>query len=207
MSTDSPKYLRLYRMAERLHGPGFQATLWSSRASQRIRFEVLAETYPLAGLRVLDAGCGLGDLLAFLEEVGQAPAGYVGVDALAQVIAEARRRTFATPAEFHLGDLIAQPDLLATGAPEVIVISGTLNTLEAEQFFAVLDRAFQAASRCVLFNFLSTHHAPMHPAGDGTIRRVDPVEVFEHGLRLTRQIIVRHDYYEGHDCTMAWIKT
>ncbi len=206
MTTKPPKYLRPYQLAERLHGADFRATLWNSRESQRLRFQVLAETFPLAGRRVLDAGCGLGDLLEFLEQSGSAPAHYVGVDALESVIAEARRRTFATPAEFRHGDLVADPDLLAVGQPEVIVISGTLNTLTGRQFYATLERAYRSADQCLLFNFLSTHHSPRFGDGGGFVVRVDPVQVFAYGLRLTNRIVVRHDYYQGHDCTMAWIK-
>jgi len=204
--TKPPKYLRPYQMAEQIHGPDFRATLWNSRQSQRLRFEVMAETYPLGGLRLLDAGCGLGDFLAFLEEVGAPPARYVGVDALESVIAEARKRTFATPAEFLLGDLVADPSLLATGQPEVVAISGTLNTLSEKQFYATIERAWASAERCLLFNFLSTHHASRFGDGGGIVQRVDPVKVFACGLRLTCRIVVRHDYYQGHDCTMAWIK-
>ncbi|MDD4890690.1 MAG: class I SAM-dependent methyltransferase [Phycisphaerae bacterium] len=204
----TPKYLRPYHLAAQAHGADFRTTLWNSRASQRIRFEVMAESFEFAGRRVLDAGCGMGDLLAFLEETGHAPARYVGVDALAQIVDGARRqvRHFATPAEFHIGDLVVQPELFGLGEPEVVAISGTLNTLGEPEFFAMLDRAFAAPTVALAFNFLSTRHAPFHARATSTIVRMDPAKVFDHGLSLTRKIIVRHDYYDGHDCTMVWEK-
>jgi SAM-dependent methyltransferase len=201
----TPEYLRPYRLAEQLHGPTFGATLWNSRASQRIRFQVMAEIFPLAARRILDAGCGTGDFLAFLEEIAQPPAGYIGIDALPGIIDEACRRTFQSPAEFIVGDIIAQPDLLATGQAEVICISGTLNTLKDGQFYAALDHAFDSAKHCLLFNFLSTKYvAPT--AISGTVMRHDPAEVFARGLKRTGKVIVRHDYYDARDCTMAWLK-
>ncbi|OHB78957.1 MAG: hypothetical protein A2W31_04355 [Planctomycetes bacterium RBG_16_64_10] len=203
---DSPPYLQPYRWVERRHGADFRTTLWANGASQRRRFEVLAETYALANRRVLDAGAGMGDLLAYLEETRQPPASYVGLDALAEVIGQARRRCFVTPAEFIRGDLLANPDLLKRSDPEVIVISGTLNTFSNEQFYLALDHAFAAASHCLLFNYLSIYNSDRFPTSDGMIQRRDPVRVFQHGLQHTRHIIVRHDYFDGHDCTMAWIK-
>jgi SAM-dependent methyltransferase len=201
----TPEYLKPYTIAEQLYGPTFGATLWNSRASQRIRFQVMAEIFPLAARRVLDAGCGTGDFLAFLEEVGQLPAAYTGIDALPTIIDEARRRAFRSPAEFIVGDIIAQPGLLATGQAEVICISGTLNTLKDAHFYAALDHAFDSASQCLLFNFLSTKYLAS-AAISGTVMRHDPAEVFAHGLKRTGRIIVRHDYYEARDCTMAWLR-
>jgi SAM-dependent methyltransferase len=201
----TPDYLKPYTLAEQLHGPTFGATLWNSRASQRIRFQVMAEIFPLAGRTLLDAGCGMGDFLAFLEEIGQKPAKYTGIDALPAIIDEARRRTFQSPAEFIVGDLVAQPELLATGRPEAICISGTLNTLKDGQFYAALDHAFESAGQCLLFNFLSTKYLAS-AAISGTVKRHDPAEVFARGLKRTGRIIVRHDYYDARDCTMAWLK-
>lgn len=202
----TPKYLRPYRLAAQVHGADFRATLWNSRASQRIRFEIMAETFDFTGRRVLDAGCGMGDFLAFLEEIGQRPAGYTGIDALPTIIDAARQRSFAAVTEFRVGDLVAEPGLFATGSPEVVVTSGMLNTLEPTDFFATLDRAYAAARVALVFNFLSTFHAPIHPPATSTIVRMDPAMVLAHGLRHTYKVIVRHDYYEGHDCTMAWLK-
>lgn len=147
----------------------------------------------------------MGDLLAFLEEIGQAPSGYVGIDALESVVAAAQRRQFKTPADFRLGDVVARPELfLAAGQAEVIVISGTLNTLGEAEFYRTLDHAFAAAGSCLMFNFLSTRHSPAYPPGGESIVRMDPVRVLEHALAMTRKVVLRHDYYDGHDCTMAW---
>lgn len=201
-----PPYLQPYRSAEKRHGADFRTTLWANGASQRRRFEVLAETVRLANRRVLDAGAGMGDLLAYLEETGQDPAHYVGLDALAQMIAAARQRVFRTPAKFVHGDLLAEPGLLQEQQAEIVVISGTLNTFSDQQFYRALDHAFAAASDSLVFNFLSTYQSVRFADGDAISRRRDPVGVFAHGLQRTRHIVVRHDYFDGHDCTMAWIK-
>ncbi len=200
----NPKYLRPYRLAQRIHGADFRTTLWASRDSQRLRFSVMAEAIDLAGRRVLDAGCGLGDFLAFLEEHDIRPAAYVGVDALEEVIPRARQRRFETPAEFLLGDLVANPELLATGDPEIVCIGGTLNTFTEQQLLRTLDDAWAAAGVALAFNFLSIHHHARFTGGDDVANRHDPMMLLRRGLERAGRVQVRHDYFDGHDCTMVW---
>ena len=116
----------------------------------------------------------MGDLLAYLEEVSQPPAHYTGVDALPSLIAEAKRRYSPdkvaptkpiTPTEFVVGDLVAKPGLFATGSPEIVVISGMLNTLAEAEFFATVDRAFAAAQP------MPAVQLPVHPPARGKGRR------------------------------------
>jgi SAM-dependent methyltransferase len=204
MSERPPSYLRAYKLAQRVHGADFRTTLWASRESQRIRFAVMADTWPLDGKVVLDAGCGMGDFLEFLESERIRPARFIGIDALDEVIDKARRRTFAVDAEFHHADMVADPDALSIGQPEVICISGSLNTFTDRQFYRTLRDAWKRARQCLLFNFLSTHHGPGFPSEDEVARRRDPLKVLAEAFGYTRQVIVRHDYYRGHDCTMAW---
>lgn len=82
------------RFSERLdaegHGP--QALGWDDEASMRRRFRAAGKLYDFADARVLDVGCGFGDLLGFLRERDRAPAEYVGVDINAELLEFARER-------------------------------------------------------------------------------------------------------------------
>ncbi len=35
---------------------------------------------------------------------------------------------------------------------------------------------------------------------------ISQMQMAQQVLQRTRHVIVRHDYFDGHDCTMAWIK-
>jgi SAM-dependent methyltransferase len=76
-------------------------------AIERLRTTVLELLAPRPGNRLLDAGCGTGDIARRLAaDVG--PTGRViGVDTSATMLAEARRRTLdpTLPVEFHRGDI------------------------------------------------------------------------------------------------------
>jgi len=70
---------------------GYEIVDWADAASQQRRFEVLAENADLTGRTILDVGCGLGDLWAFLQARG-IRADYTGVDVLPSMMALARER-------------------------------------------------------------------------------------------------------------------
>lgn len=80
-----------YRALALEHGDSHVAAQYSSRKSQHARFAVLAEVGDLRGARVLDFGCGAGELAAFFDEVG-IECRYTGVDAVDEFLEIARRR-------------------------------------------------------------------------------------------------------------------
>jgi len=76
------------------------------------------------GLRVLDLGCGTGDLLAALR-----PSHGVGVDFAQAMVDQARARH--PELEFHLGDVEDPATLAALDGPfDVIVLSDTIGALD-----------------------------------------------------------------------------
>lgn len=183
--------------------------LWCSRRSQRRRFAVFTKMYRFAGKRILDAGCGRGDLAAFLLERHLDFEHYVGLDALAAMIEAARARELPK-CDFLLGDFIHQPQLLCTGQPQIICISGALNTMSDEHIAATLAAAWSAASEALLFNFLPLRAGETAAAcpDRGPARRLDAARLFDWARRQTTQVAYRQDYFpNGHDATLLMLKT
>ncbi len=149
-----PFYLTPYLEARRQGVKGFHALLWSSREGQRLRFEAIARGVALAGRTILDVGCGRADLLAYLLAEGIAPAHYTGLEAVPEAIRSARRRRFER-CRIVEGDFVRDPGTMAVGA-EVVIFSGSLNTLTRPQFYRALTAAWAAAGRALAFNFLSS---------------------------------------------------
>ncbi len=76
------------------------------------------------GVRVLDLGCGIGDLLAALE-----PSHGVGVDFSSAMVDEARRRY--PQLEFHVGDIEDKTFINSMEGPfDYIVLSDVIGSLE-----------------------------------------------------------------------------
>ncbi len=204
------EYLDPYRKAVDRFGPGFEATLWLSREKQTLRFAVIASVVDLAERVVVDAGCALGDFAAYLADEGIKPRAYIGLEGVPALVEEARERGLHGT-RFEHSDFVADPrafeNCLPAGIrPDVIVFSGSLNTLDQARALEALDRAWEACGEALVFNFLSDrNHQPEVP-NPGPAKRFDPVEVLAWALERTPRALLRQDYMDGHDATVAMYK-
>lgn len=120
---------------------------WASEETQFTRFGVLAANVELEGRTLLDVGCGLGDLVKFLDGRGISPAEYVGVDIIPEMLEKAREMN---PGRKFVEADVFSPDTQQTletlGYAEgfdVVFCSGTLN-LNLGNNMEFLDRAISA---------------------------------------------------------------
>jgi SAM-dependent methyltransferase len=149
-----PFYLMPYHNARQNGAKGIDALLWSSRAGQRVRFDAIARIYPLAEMRLLDAGCGRADLLGHLLERGIVPAHYTGMEMIPATVRSARRKRYER-CKIVTADFVRQPEKLRVGA-DVVIFSGSLNTLTDAELYDTLRAAWEAAGRALVFNFLDS---------------------------------------------------
>ncbi|HEX4959315.1 MAG TPA: class I SAM-dependent methyltransferase [Thermoanaerobaculia bacterium] len=150
-----PSYLFPYHEARENGAKGIDALLWTGEEAQRIRFEAIARAFPLAGTKILDAGCGRADLLGYLLQRGIVPACYTGLEMLPATARSARRKRYPR-CTIRTGDFVRQPEKLQVEA-DVVIFSGSLNTLTGREFYRTLRAAWAAAGRGLVFNFLSSH--------------------------------------------------
>jgi hypothetical protein len=194
--SERPDYLEPYERAARRHGAGFGALLWASPQTQGLRFEAMRRLIDFHGKRVLDVGCGRADLLDYLIAKKVRVASYTGIEGVA-TLAEAARTKGHAACEIVTADFLAQPERMAIGA-QVIVISGSLNTMNADGFYATLRRAYEAASEMLLFNFLCSSRL----AGADYLRWHPTDEVLGFARTLSERVRKLEDYLPG-DCTVA----
>lgn len=199
-------YLDPYRDAQGDFGNEFGVTLWANTRSQERRFNVFTQMCYLPGKRILDAGCSRGDLAAYLAGRDIEYASYVGVDGLKEVIDYANQRGLPN-AEFHAGDFVADPSVLSIGDPQVITISGTLNTMDDRTAMKLLDAAWEACSQTLLFNFLSSRSTTDRREELGPAKRLDPLKYLDWAMLRTPAVRLRQDYFKrGHDATIKMCK-
>jgi hypothetical protein len=192
----NPAYLQPYTRAVKRHGAEFGALLWASPRTQRQRFEAIVELVDPTGLFVLDLGCGRADLLDFLIARDLSPSRYVGIEAVAE-LAKAAGRKEHPGARIIRDDFLQEPRRMEIGA-DVIICSGSLNTLEPEEFDLVLRQAFATARRALVFNFLCS---PLLAAAS-FLRWHDSDEVMDFARTLTPEV-TKSDRYIAGDCTIA----
>jgi SAM-dependent methyltransferase len=196
------KYLKPYREAVERFGPSFQSTLWTSRESQRIRFDVMIDLAGLDDCVVLDAGCGTGDFAEHLLESKVTFARYIGIDAVGEIIEAAKRRQLSR-CEFRLGDLIHDSSPLFEIKPDFVCVSGTLNTMDEPTARNLVTAAFEASVQGVVFNFLSDRPAARWSDHDiGPAKRFNTIEWIDWALAKTARVSFTQDYLDGHDATI-----
>ncbi|MFG0328408.1 MAG: class I SAM-dependent methyltransferase [Phycisphaerales bacterium] len=203
MTPDSDSYLKPYEQALRRFGPGFETTLWSNRRSQVARFAALNEVVDLEDKRLLDAGCGEGDLAEWLDSAGVPYRAYIGLEGLDALVRKANERGLPR-SEFHTADFVSDPQALRIGRPDIIFFSGSLNTLREDDARRVVEYAYDAAVECVAFNFLSDRCPPARRNEDtGPATRFDTLAWIKWALDRTHRVAFHQEYLDGHDAMIV----
>jgi SAM-dependent methyltransferase len=198
----SQPYLEPYHSAANKHGAEFGSLLWASPQTQAARFDAIERLGRLHRKSVLDVGCGRADLLDFLLDRDVRPADYVGLEAVEDLAraAEAKRRRMKD-VRIVRGDFVRDPVKMFVAA-DVVVFSGSLNTLDDRDFYRTLSRAFDACADAVVFNFLCNHYL----AGADYLRWRRPADVVAFASQLSPDVRTLDDYLHG-DFTVALHKT
>ena len=179
----------LYDERYALKGRGHETVGWGSERDQRLRFAVLFRGVEPRGRSVLDIGCGLGDLVPFLDARVDGDYDYLGTDISEKLIADARGTYGGPRRAFRAADIL-ETDLPAA---DVVVLSGALNFRIGENgphARSMLRRMWDLSRDCVCVNFLSSHVDFQTPKNF----HYDPSEMFAFAKTLTRWVSLHHDY-------------
>ena len=171
------------------HGVSHRSVNWGSEGGQRRRFEVLLEALPKEPRSILDVGCGIGDLVAFLDEreyVGR----YAGTDLLSEMVETAQRRF---PSRSFTVSAVGAP---LQGTYDLVVASGIMAYCSFDQLAGMVAAMFAVSTGAVAFNALSTWSSHRD---DGDVYH-DPVRTLEFCRSVTPWVTLRHDYMP-HDFT------
>ena len=192
---------RWYEDKVRRYGYDHRGLGFRNKSSQDKRFEALVELGDLDGARLLDVGCGFGDLLGFLKERGIEPV-YTGIDVCKPMIERCRERFDGDHAIFRVADVMEfEPQKIY----DYVVASGLFG-LDAEgsreRIRPTLERMFAWSRIGMAANFLSTYSP--NPV-DGRVY-VDPAKALEAGLSLAPAARIDHTYLPN-DFTLYLYKT
>jgi SAM-dependent methyltransferase len=201
-SVPAEPYLLPYLRAADKHGADFASLLWASPQTQAARFDAIERLGRLHGKSVLDVGCGRADLLDFLLDRGVRPADYVGIEAVEELAAAAETKGRRMEGLRVLrADFVREPLRLFVAA-DVVVFSGSLNTIEDDAFYTTVRRAFDACAGALVFNFLCNSYL----AGADYLRWRRPADVVAFASTLSPGVRTLDDYLHG-DFTVAIHKT
>lgn len=171
---------------------GYEILDWEDRASQLRRFEALLRAVSLEGKRLLDLGCGVGDLCLFLQERG-VPCDYTGVDLLDCMVGEACRR--CDGGSFLRADLLTEEPFPAHSF-DAIFCSGIFNLETGDNeslLFRYLKRLKQFAREAVVINLLAISSPDM----DGQYHYFDPEAVRAEALKSYPRVEIDRGYLKN----------
>ncbi len=171
-----------------VYGDNPQSLQYPDRDAQNRRFELLLKPV-LPGEKVMDLGCGLGDMMGYIE-AGNLDINYVGLDFVESFVNSAKAR-------FSNTELFKHIDLMKGTFPtdcDYAIASGIFNnkTSDNDDFlYNTLEKMFAACKKGICFNALSTY-VEYH---DDDLYYVDPRDVFDFVKRkLTPKVELKHDY-------------
>ena len=179
-----------YRAQLQMHGNNYRALDWGSREGQLLRFQILCEIGNLAGSRVLDVGCGLGDLAAWLEERNLS-VDYTGLELTPELLAEAER---LHPSRRFIQGSVLDPDVLAGESFDYVFASGIFYSYPEDGdawLEAAVTQMWQWARIGLAFNTLSVWAEHPEPGE----YYADPARVLTFCHRLSPWVALRHDYH------------
>ncbi len=178
-----------------LHGDRPEAVRWTPEG-QRIRYRViLGAVDDINGKKVLDYGCGKGDFLGFLGEMG-ADVKYAGIDINPDLIALARSKY--PGADFRVSDVEDTP---LEEDFDISILCGVFNNRVQgveESMKNVIAGLFERTREVLAVNALSSHARRK----DVELNYTSPEELsFFVRDNLTPHLFLRQDYLPG-DFTM-----
>jgi SAM-dependent methyltransferase len=197
--SDNNRITNFYSDLIKQHGICPQAVDWGSKVSQELRFEVLTRIDNLNGKSILDVGCGLGDLLNYLQN-RSTEVDYTGYDITPRMIEVSQKRF--PHANFQVSDLLAETDVQPQF--DYVFASGIFYLRQVEgigYLGAMVRKMFSLCRKGIAFNTLSIlalnrNHDEFY---------ADPSQVLTMCLEITPSVILRHDYLP-HDFTVYLYK-
>ena len=179
----------LFHRNKSLTGRGLNYKMqgWSSEKEQKVRFQTIANSANFSNKRVLDLGCGLGELYDYLSK-DKRLAFYLGIDQHWPFLKQAKKRIGSAQCHFRLADISRTP------LPEldIIIASGSLNyqSRQVDYLEHMIARMYTATKEVVIFNLLNKNIF-LKPT---LLQAYDKDAVVAYCHTLSRKVTVIDDY-------------
>lgn len=138
---------KFYTAAIEKYGESSKGVHWNSTHSQEKRFEILMSCINDKNYSLVDAGCGFGDLHAYLCKNEVPFSSYIGLDLSPSMVEIARVKT---------GSEIIESDICRDVLPpaDYYICSGAMNILSRFDTYLFIRNCYEASRKGFVFNLL-----------------------------------------------------
>ena len=179
----------LYNERYKKFGRDIRTVGWGNDRDQILRFEVLFRGLDPRGKTILDVGCGLGDLVPYLERRTDGDFKYIGIDVASKLVEDARAVHDKPNCTFYTGDIFS----VELPQVDISVLSGALSLKrDGIEVYArdTLKEMVRLSREAAALNFL-TSYVDFEAAHNQHYR---PETVFSWAKVLAKRVNVIHDY-------------
>ena len=140
---------KFYTSAIELYGTTPKGVNWSSKSSQRVRFDALLKMLPqdLSTCSIVDAGCGFGYFYLYMYKKKNLPQNYIGIDIVTDMYSIASTKTACE---------IINADICKDKIPSAsyYTCSGAMNILNEFETHLFIRKCYEASEYGFIFNIL-----------------------------------------------------
>lgn len=189
------KSLNIYKQKFKEFGVSPKSLQWKSKGAAHQRFRQFWAEIDFDDRKVLDVGCGFGEMGNFLTKRYK-NVKYKGVDIMPEFIENGKK--IYPSLDLETADYFSRP------LPEnfdVVICSGALNSnfgisQENRRFREnAVKTMFEHTNNCLAFNMSGGHPAPANDDSKSNIWYSDSLEILKYCMSLTRRVIMRHHYH------------
>jgi SAM-dependent methyltransferase len=191
-----------YQKSLAKHGVSPRALKWTSYHSAALHYCEFVRELDLKGRSILDAGCGMGDLLPYIYAEADTFE-YLGIDITPEFVATARKRY--APHKFQVGDVF--DGSIKSGSFDVVLASGLMNHntpgwMTKRQH--MIKQLFEVAREVLVFNMAGSF-GPKPAKQPTNVAYADALEIVKFCASLTPQLIFK-SHYHPKDFTITMFK-
>lgn len=185
------KSLNIYRNKFEKFGEDPRSLLWKSKGAAHQRFRQFWAEIDFNNKRVLDIGCGFGEMGKFLLKRYENVT-YTGIDIMPEFIKTAKVKV--PDGKFFVADFLKDK---INDQHDVVIASGVLNsTTEGNMEYRkkAIFKMFGLTKKILAFNMLGAHPQPKNDK-NSNVWYADSLEILKYCMSLTRRVIFRANYH------------
>ena len=168
------------------------------KQSQQLRFNVFTDINNLDQGKILDLGCGTGDLKFFFQKK-KLRINYTGLENNESMINVLKKKKIK-----YIKLSIFDLKKIKSNLYDFIFMSGALNIPvenQEDKISQLIKNSFRIAKKAVALNFLSIYSNKINK----NEFYADPVKIFNLSKKICKNVVLRHDYLP-HDFTIILYK-